>query len=142
MNERNYQMTFIIVGSGFGGQSAAINLRKNGIEDFLILERRNFMGGTWCQNTYPGAAVDVQSLLYSLSFESYQWTRMFATQKELAAYTNHVIEKYELKEKTILNTTVQSANWQSYEKRWEVILENGSTYHCLLYTSPSPRDRG
>ena len=120
----------IIVGSGFGGQSAAINLRKNGIEDFLILERRNFMGGTWCQNTYPGAAVDVQSLLYSLSFESYQWTRMFATQKELAAYTNHVIEKYELKEKTILNTTVQSANWQSDEKRWEVILENGSTYHA------------
>ncbi len=53
----------IIIGSGFGGQCAAINLIKQGITDFLILERRDFMGGTWCQNSYPGAAVDVQSPL-------------------------------------------------------------------------------
>lgn len=118
----------IIVGSGFGGQSAAVNLQKNGIDDFIILERRSFMGGTWCQNTYPGAAVDVQSLLYSLSFESYQWSRMFATQKELADYTHHVIEKYQLREKTKLNATVQSANWVAYEKRWQVKLENGEVY--------------
>ena len=50
----------VIIGSGFGGQCAAINLKKNGIDDYVILERRDFMGGTWCQNTYPGAAVDVQ----------------------------------------------------------------------------------
>jgi len=54
----------IIIGSGFGGQCAAINLKKRGIDDFIILERREFMGGTWAQNTYPGAAVDVQSPLY------------------------------------------------------------------------------
>ena len=45
----------IIIGSGFGGQCAAINLLKQGITDFIILERREFMGGTWCQNTYPGS---------------------------------------------------------------------------------------
>ena len=125
---KNYKV--IIIGSGFGGQSAAVNLQKNGIQDFIILERRSFMGGTWCQNTYPGAAVDVQSLLYSLSFESYQWTRMFATQKELEDYTNHVIKKYKLKEQTILNATVEKASWISSKKKWEVTLANGAVYHA------------
>ena len=72
------QFTAIIIGSGFGGQAAAVNLRRIGIDDFLILERRPWMGGTWSQNSYPGAAVDVQSPLYSLSFEPYPWTQMFA----------------------------------------------------------------
>ncbi|MFX9058170.1 NAD(P)-binding protein, partial [Acinetobacter baumannii] len=49
----------IIIGSGFGGQCAALRLKSHGIDDFRILERRPFMGGTWCQNSYPGAAVDV-----------------------------------------------------------------------------------
>ncbi len=54
----------IIIGSGFGGQLAAINLKKCGIDNFKILERRSYVGGTWSQNSYPGAAVDVQSALY------------------------------------------------------------------------------
>jgi cation diffusion facilitator CzcD-associated flavoprotein CzcO len=77
------------------------------IQDFCILERRSFMGGTWCQNTYPGAAVDVQSPLYSLSFEPYKWSQMFAEQSELQTYTNYVIDKYKLREKTIVNTNVE-----------------------------------
>ena len=95
---KNYSV--LIIGSGFGGQCSAINLIKHGITDFKILERRAFMGGTWCQNTYPGAAVDVQSPLYSISFEPYKWTQMFAEQSELQEYTNHVIDKYQLREKT------------------------------------------
>lgn len=73
----------LIIGSGFGGQCSAIRLKKAGIENFHILERRSFPGGTWCQNTYPGAAVDVQSPLYSFSFEPYPWSQMFAEQNEL-----------------------------------------------------------
>ena len=57
----DYQV--VVIGSGFGGQAAAINLKKQGIQDFVILERRDFAGGTWLQNRYPGAAVDVQSPL-------------------------------------------------------------------------------
>ena len=64
---RHFQV--VIIGSGFGGQCAALELRDAGIEDFRILERRSFLGGTWCQNSYPGAAVDVQSPLYSISRE-------------------------------------------------------------------------
>ena len=51
------QFTAIIIGSGFGGQAAAVNLRRIGIDDFLILERRPWMGGTWSQNSYPGAYI-------------------------------------------------------------------------------------
>jgi len=91
----------IIIGSGFGGQLAAINLRKQGIHDFVVLERRAFMGGTWSQNTYPGAAVDVQSPLYSLSGEPYPWTQMFAEQHELKEYTKYIIDKHRLADQTL-----------------------------------------
>lgn len=110
----------LIIGSGFGGQSAAIRLQKLGISDFRILERRSFMGGTWAQNSYPGAAVDVQSPLYSLSFEPYPWTQMFAGQEELTRYTEHVIEKYRLREKTELNAEVERIVWDASRAVWRV----------------------
>ena len=110
----------IIIGSGFGGQCAAINLQKIGIDDFLIIERRSFLGGTWKQNTYPGAAVDVQSPLYSFSFEPYRWSQMFAEQDELADYTNHVLDKYGLRRKAKLNTNVTKVAWLEDEARWQV----------------------
>ena len=91
----DYQV--IIIGSGFGGQLAAMNLNKKGISDYILLERREFMGGTWSQNTYPGAAVDVPSPLYSISSEPYDWSQMFAGQAELQDYTDHIISKYNLK---------------------------------------------
>jgi len=121
------QHTAIIIGSGFGGQAAAINLRRIGIEDFLILERRAWMGGTWSQNSYPGAAVDVQSPLYSLSFEPYQWSQMFAEQDELVEYTNHVLAKHGLREKTQLNANVTKVQWDEASQTWHVQLEGGET---------------
>ncbi len=117
--------TVLIIGSGFGGQAAAINLQKKGIQDYKILERRSFMGGTWCQNTYPGAAVDVQSPLYSISYEPYKWTQMFADGAELREYTEHVITKYGLREKTQTNTNVESMKWNEEEKLWEVQTNQG-----------------
>jgi len=119
------QHTAIIIGSGFGGQAAAINLRRIGIEDFLILERRAWMGGTWSQNSYPGAAVDVQSPLYSLSFEPYKWSQMFAEQDELVEYTNHVLAKHGLREKTRLNANVTKVQWDEAAQLWQVQLEGG-----------------
>ncbi|MEW9797384.1 flavin-containing monooxygenase [Alteromonas sp. CYL-A6] len=108
----------VIVGTGFGGLCAAIELMKRGIEDIVLLERRDFMGGTWMQNRYPGAAVDVQSPLYSLSFEPYDWTQMFAERDELEAYTTHVIDKYRLREKTWLNSPVTAMQWDGVPQRW------------------------
>ena len=117
------QFTAIIIGSGFGGQAAAVNLRRIGIDDFLILERRAWMGGTWSQNSYPGAAVDVQSPLYSLSFEPYPWSQMFAEQDELVEYTNHVLAKYRLREQTRLNTNVTKVQWDESRQLWQVFTE-------------------
>lgn len=128
----------IIIGSGFGGQCAAINLQKQGINDFTILERRDFIGGTWCQNTYPGAAVDVQSPLYSFSFEQYDWSQMFVEQHELEDYTNFVMDKYKIREKTILSANVERLEWQKEEKRWHVFTSNGNFKTQFVINASGP----
>ncbi|WP_210502848.1 flavin-containing monooxygenase [Nocardioides xinjiangensis] len=116
-------LTVLVVGSGFGGQVAAMNLLRRGITDFQILERRDFMGGTWCQNSYPGAAVDVPSPLYSVAGEPYPWSRMYAGQAELRAYTEHLIEKWSLRERTVLGAEVVGADWDG--ETWCVRTSDG-----------------
>lgn len=131
------QYSVVIIGSGFGGQCAAINLKKRGIEDFVILERRDFMGGTWCQNSYPGAAVDVQSLLYSIESEPYDWSQMFAEGAELQQYTEHVITKHGLREKTRVNSNVQRTEWHENEQRWHVHLQGGDVLKAQFVINAS-----
>lgn len=118
----------VIIGSGFGGQSAAIHLSRMGIDDYIVLERRSFIGGTWIQNRYPGAAVDVQSPLYSLSFEPYDWSRMFAHQDELEQYTQHIFDKYNLREKTQTNASVSEIRWHDSDKQWHIQLASGESF--------------
>ncbi|MCX4218946.1 NAD(P)/FAD-dependent oxidoreductase [Pseudomonas sp. MCal1] len=125
---QTYQV--LIIGSGFGGQCAAVNLLKAGIDDFRLLERRDFFGGTWCQNTYPGAAVDVPSPLYSLSFAPYRWTQMFAEQAELHRYTDHVIERFGLRDRVELQANVERVEWDDAEKRWAVHTGTKGTFYA------------
>ncbi len=125
MANQSTSVEVAIIGSGFGGLCAAINLLKRGISDFVILERRHFMGGTWFQNRYPGAAVDVQSALYSLVDEPYDWSQLFAEGNELREYTQAVIDKYELAEKTRLHWTVAQASWQEGADCWQVTRDSG-----------------
>jgi cation diffusion facilitator CzcD-associated flavoprotein CzcO len=121
----DYQV--IIVGTGFGGQAAAIELLKQQQTNFLMLERRDFMGGTWVQNSYPGAAVDVQSPLYSLSEVPYDWSQMYASRDELKRYTEHVIERYGLAQKTRLNSSVTAMRWDPEHAYWQLEI-NGTEY--------------
>ncbi|WP_277243738.1 flavin-containing monooxygenase [Mycolicibacterium obuense] len=116
----------IIIGSGFGGQCAAMTLRRLGIDDFVMLERRSFAGGTWCQNSYPGAAVDVQSPLYSIASEPYSWSRMFAEQAELQTYTNHVLDKHGLRAKIRTGAEVTEARW--IDNGWTVSTADGREF--------------
>ena len=118
--------TVIIIGSGFGGQAAALALRRHGIDDFLILERRDFLGGTWCQNTYPGAAVDVPSPLYSIAGEPYPWSRLYADQTELHDYTQHVLAKHRLAERAVTGAEVVGLRW--CEDAWEVETAEHGTF--------------
>ncbi|RUO76736.1 flavin-containing monooxygenase [Pseudidiomarina taiwanensis] len=127
----------IIIGSGFAGQCAAAHLQRLGIENYRILERRDFMGGTWCQNAYPGAAVDVQSPLYSFSFAPYVWTQMFAEQKELEGYTNYVIERFKLREKTELNADVSELRWLANEQCWQVSTRKGQDFKARFVINAS-----
>jgi cation diffusion facilitator CzcD-associated flavoprotein CzcO len=110
----------VIIGSGFSGILAALNLAKAGITDYVILERRDFMGGTWSQNTYPGAAVDVPSPLYAISSEPYDWSQLYAQQKELHQYTQDIIDKHALREKTHTNCVVNNIEWQEENSQWHV----------------------
>lgn len=128
----------LIIGTGFGGQSAAIQLRKRGIDDFVMLERRAFMGGTWCQNSYPGAQVDVQSPLYSLASEPYPWSQMFAEQPELAKYTEQVLAKHKLAEKAQLNCTVQALEWLEVEQHWRVQTTQGEFLARTVIAAQGP----
>ena len=75
-----------IVGAGFSGLGLAIRLKQRGLENFVILERANDIGGTWRDNTYPGCACDVPSHLYSFSFApNPNWSRRFSPQREIWA---------------------------------------------------------
>jgi cation diffusion facilitator CzcD-associated flavoprotein CzcO len=127
--------TAVIIGSGFGGQAAAMMLRRHGVDDFVILERRDFPGGTWRQNTYPGAAVDVQSPLYSLAAEPYGWSRMFASQDELARYTEHVIAKHGLAGKTVLGANVVEVRWR--DDHWDVFTEAAGSFRARFLINAS-----
>ena len=127
----------IIIGSGFGGQLAAMNLTKEGITDFLILERRDFMGGTWSQNVYPGAAVDVPSLLYSVASEPYDWTQKYAEQNELNQYTNFIINKHKLDEKTAIKSNVTKIEWGEDIQRWILHVEGREPYNAQFVINAS-----
>lgn len=128
--------TVAIIGSGFGGQCAAINLSKRGIEDYVLLERREFSGGTWKQNTYPGAAVDVQSPLYSISHEPYAWSQMFADGDELCEYTDMVAKKHRIDDRTLLGTQVEEIDWKG--DHWLIKTNNGEYEAKFVINATGP----
>ena len=83
--------TVAIIGAGFGGLCMAIQLERAGIRSYTIFEKAAGVGGTWRDNTYPGAGCDIPSHLYSFSFEKYaSWTRRYPEQPEILAYLEHV----------------------------------------------------
>ncbi|HHL52267.1 MAG TPA: NAD(P)/FAD-dependent oxidoreductase [Flammeovirgaceae bacterium] len=129
MNNNSHEV--IIIGSGFGGIATAIRLQEAGIHDYIILERAPEPGGTWWQNTYPGAAVDVQSPLYCLKHEPYDWSRMFALQPEILAYTNHLLDKHRLRSKIACHQEVTAATYDDQNRCWQV-----TTASDRLFTAP------
>lgn len=87
-----------IIGSGFGGLAMAIRLLQANIHDFIILEKADAVGGTWRENQYPGAACDVQSHMYSLSFApKTDWSKRYAEAPEIYDYIQDLIHDYDLK---------------------------------------------
>ncbi|MEV6768920.1 NAD(P)/FAD-dependent oxidoreductase [Nocardia sp. NPDC051030] len=122
------QYDAIVVGAGFGGMGAGIQLDRLGLSNFVILEREDDLGGTWHVNHYPGLAVDIASVTYSYSFEpNPHWSRLFAPGTELKKYAEHVADKYDLRRRMRFNTVVGGARWDEEHQHWVVAIENGES---------------
>jgi cyclohexanone monooxygenase len=116
----------LIVGGGFGGIGMAITLARAGVEDFLILERGADVGGVWRDNSYPGAACDVPSHLYSFSFApNHAWTRTFASRDEIYAYLRDCTGKFGLGDRLRCNAQVDSAVFDEAAGIWRVRMLDG-----------------
>lgn len=121
-------VSIAVIGSGFGGLAAAIELKKRGHDDIVILEKADDIGGTWRDNTYPGAACDVPSPFYSYSFEPYPvWPHRFSRQPVILDYIKHVAEKYDLMRHVRLGAEVVRATYDDEARSWSVELGDGDT---------------
>ena len=120
------QFDVIIVGAGFGGIGAAIQLSSLGYENIVILDREDDLGGTWHVNHYPGLSVDQPSPTFSYRFEpNPYWSRLYAPGSELKHYAVHVAEKYNVRRFMRFNTTVEGARWDEEPRcgglRWPAV---------------------
>ncbi|WP_120313908.1 flavin-containing monooxygenase [Mycobacterium alsense] len=121
-----------IIGAGFGGLGAAVALRRAGIDDLVIIDGADGVGGTWRRNTYPGAACDIQSHLYSFSFApNKSWSRTYARQPEILAYLESVADEFDLRRHLMLDTKVRSLRWNPDNRRWDCGLDRAGRAETL-----------
>ena len=118
----------IIVGAGFAGIGAAIQLKRLGYQNFVLLDRQPDLGGTWYVNHYPGLACDVPTTTYSYFFEpNPNWSRLFSTGTEIKQYADDVADKYDIRRHILFNTGVEGARWDAEAALWRVMLADGET---------------
>ena len=122
-------VTTLIVGAGFAGIGTAMRMLQAGINDFVILERSHRIGGTWRDNTYPGAACDIPSLLYSYSFEPNPgWTRAYSGSAEILAYIDAIVAKYDLGRFIHFGADVSALEFDEDAGEWVVDTTGGRRY--------------
>jgi cation diffusion facilitator CzcD-associated flavoprotein CzcO len=115
-----------IVGAGFAGLGAAIRLRQEGIDDFVVFEKNGDVGGTWWDNSYPGCRCDVPSHLYSFSFAlNPEWSETYSPQPEIWAYLRQTAERFGVLPHLRLDTPVTDASWDSTTQRWRLETPDG-----------------
>jgi cation diffusion facilitator CzcD-associated flavoprotein CzcO len=123
--------TVIIIGAGLGGLCSAITLQKAGVMDFRIIEKSNKVGGTWLQNSYPGASCDTPNWLYQYSFApSVHWRNVFPYSDEIQEYAEFLVEQFHLSDKLHSNTEMVSVIWDEDRKLWEVRTKDRSVYRA------------
>lgn len=132
----HYQVA--IIGAGFGGLAMAIRLLQRNIHSFVILEKSDEVGGTWRENQYPGAACDVQSHLYSLSFApKTDWSKRYAEAPEIFQYIQDVVQQFNLREYCQFNSEVVHTEYHEKDCVWHVALKDGRQLSCqyLVFAS-------
>ena len=125
-----------IVGGGFGGVAAAAQLLRAGYREVTVFERGERVGGVWNHNTYPGAACDVPSHLYELSFApNPRWSRRYAPQAEIQAYIERVARDEGVLERVRTGTEVEAARWNDERAVWELDTSAGAFEADVLITA-------
>lgn len=130
------QIDITIIGSGFGGIGMAVRVKQAGFEHIRIFEKAGDVGGVWRDNSYPGAACDVPSHLYSFSFaRKRDWSRRFAPQAEILDYLRETAQRFDVLRHVRLNTEVEGASFDEDSGQWTVRLADGSTHVCDVLIS-------
>ncbi len=125
-----------IIGAGFAGIGTAIQLKKAGIHSFTIFERAGEIGGTWRDNTYPGAACDVPSHAYSLSFEQNPgWTHRYSPSEEIQNYLLGIVDKWRLRSHLRLGTEIVEARFDETQGAWTLTTDKGDTVTARVVVS-------
>ncbi|MBS9534799.1 NAD(P)/FAD-dependent oxidoreductase [Mycobacterium sp. M1] len=120
------QVKVVVIGAGFSGLCAAIQLKARGIEDFVVIEREPDVGGTWQINNYPGAQCDVPSIVYSFSFApNPAWTRLFPLQQELQDYLRDCVDRFGVRRFIRFGREVLDCRWDEQAQRWSVRTDSG-----------------
>lgn len=115
-----------VIGAGLGGVGVGIGLKKQKLDNFVIFEGEDGVGGSWCTNTYPGAACDVPSNLYSYSFEpNPNWPESYSQQKDIKKYVEHCTEKYGVTKHIRFKTKVTDACFDETKGLWRVTTDDG-----------------
>ena len=129
-------MKIAIIGAGPGGICMGIRLKEAGLDDFVILEKGQGVGGTWYHNRYPGCACDLPSFLYSFSFETKRdWSRPYGTQPEILEYMEGIAEKYGIVPHCRFGSSVEQATWDEDRSRWKLSLGSGETVEADVVVS-------
>lgn len=116
----------VVIGAGFGGINAGVQLRKAGIENFVIVDKWDRVGGTWNANQYPGVAVDIPSFIYSFSYaQKGTWSRLFAPGHELQHYAEEIVDDHGLRPKLRLGTWVRDARFDESADLWHIATDSG-----------------
>ncbi|MBN7303122.1 NAD(P)/FAD-dependent oxidoreductase [Mycobacteroides abscessus subsp. bolletii] len=116
----------VVIGAGVGGIAAGCQLQRAGIDNFVILERREDFSGTWIANTYPGVALDVPSTSYEFTFSpNYNWSRPFAGGAEVREYLQRIAREHGLYERARFGVSVEREVWNDESGYWTIYLADG-----------------
>jgi cation diffusion facilitator CzcD-associated flavoprotein CzcO len=125
----------VVVGAGFGGIGMAIALKQAGIEDFVVLDKADDLGGTWRDNSYPGLCCDVPSPLYSYSFRPWRWSRRFPPREEILAYLHGLVAERGLGPHLRFGRGVAAAEFDASRAVWNLTLDDGGTLQATAVVS-------
>ncbi len=125
----------IVIGAGFGGIGMAVALKQAGIDDFVVVERADDLGGTWRDNSYPGLSCDVPSQLYSFSFRPGRWSRRFPPREEILAYLRMLVTENDLGPHLRFGSGVAAAEFDDSHAIWNVVLDDGTALQASAIVS-------